>query len=596
MEGRIRISRWSGLAFAGAAAAIVFVAPMTASGQYRVENYDGHLLDASTRLGSGGYNSNAVTNNGVNSEQLYLGNVTGYGGFKGTVPDRDPAGFTGYVPYQPSLILLQQAGTSSPTAPPTYGKAQPYYNQYTVGSSPIPVQQVPGTGSYFAAPAPSQQAQDYRLGATLDVPQTSLPKMGEAIGPGAVDPTASTTPTFLSGAPLAGFSVLNQPNAVGGNYAQLGTSGLGVAAVANAAALSGISERDLIRLREELNQQRLSPNATAQLQSAGITNQVGAANPQTPPAPGTVTTGVPINGQLSSTPIQGGVGPTPGQASVSNALSPGANNWSTGQQERSSIPLPPPPAEQSPQYARLRELLQQYQASHPKSDEEANRQFQAALKARREYEESLVHPAITGTPSNQSQTAKPTVGNVPEQAPSATTPPPPSLPVGPIGADIRASGLSQLLQQAEDLSHRGRYKEAMAKFLDARQVAPNNPMIIIDQAHAQLGAGFYAEAEQSLRDAFTADPSLQMGKYDSPLKSEISDERLQVIIADLKQLAVNGDSATPVFLLAYLSYNMGDTDKAVGYLHLAQLRAGGHDELIRSLGEHWTLPATQPSK
>jgi tetratricopeptide (TPR) repeat protein len=168
------------------------------------------------------------------------------------------------------------------------------------------------------------------------------------------------------------------------------------------------------------------------------------------------------------------------------------------------------------------------------------------------------------------------------------------LEVGSIGQSIRASGLSQLVQQGEDLARHQHFKDAIGKLMEARQVAPNNMLIDVDLANAELGAGFYTESEQFLREAFTADPALLMGRYD--LKTEIGDDRLQALIADLKQLATGGDSATPVFLLAYLSYNTGDTDKAVEYLHLAQTRAGGQDDVIRSLGEHWSLPTTQPSK
>jgi tetratricopeptide (TPR) repeat protein len=588
MRTKNRKSRWLAKAAYGIALAAVMSGSRAAFGQYRLQNQDGRLLDASTRLGSGGYNTNAINTTPINTQYIYLGDVTGYGAFQGNVPDRDPRGFQGFIPNQPSLNLQRQAGVSSPTAAPTYGAAQPFYTQYTANSAPISVQQVPGTSSYFAAPPPYQAAQDYRLGSTLNVPQSTLPKLGETVGPGAVDPRASMTPSFLNNAPLDGYNVLNQGNSVGANYALPGTTGLGLA---NASALSGISQADLVRLRNELSQNTLSTSATAQLQAAGISNQVSGTLGANSTNSGLLLPGSPISGQLPAGPIQSSISPTAGQAQISNSVSPGVNDFSTGQQTRSSIPLPPPPAEQSPQYAKLRELLQQYQASHPKTDEEANRQFQAALKARREYEQSLAHPQAAAKSSDTA--AKPTLGNT-EQAPSNTTPPPPSLPVGPIGADIRASGLSQMIQQAEDMSRKGRYKDAISKLMDARQVAPNNPLIVVDLAHAQLGAGFYAEAEASLRDAFTTDPSLQLGKYD--LKSEIGDERLQVIIADLKQLAVNGDSGTPVLLLAYLSYNMGDTEKAVTYLHLAQLRAGGHDELIRSLGEHWTLPATQPAK
>ena len=597
MKNRYHTGRWVGI-LVTIAALIVTFAPRAALAQYRVENYDGHVLDASNRIGSGGYNNGGPVNNQVNAEDLYLGNVTGYGAFKGTVPDRDPAGFQGFIPYQPSLLLNQQAGVTSPTAPPTYGRSTPYYNAYNVASAPIQVQQIPGTISYIPATPAYQATQDYRLGATQNTPTPTQPKIGEIVGPGAVDPTASMTPTYLNSAPLAGLSPLNQPP--GAAYIQPGTSGLGVTPGQANGLASGLSQRDLERLRGEMAQSQLSPAAASRLGSGAIANLVGNQKGQGGTTPGANPSGIsappgapappgsPISGQLPPSQVQGAIGAPIGGVAQNSAISPGANNFATGQAERSSLALPPAPTEQSPQYEKLRELLQQYQASHPKTDEEANRQFQAALKARRDYEQSLAHPAPAAKPA-ENPAPQPTLGTPPE-----TVPPPAPLPVGPIGQTMRAPGLSQLLQQGEDLSRHQRYKEAIGKFMDARQVAPNETLIEMDLANAELGAGFYAQAEQSLRDAFTADPATQMGKYD--LKSVIGDERLQVLIEDLKQLSKNGDSATPVFLLAYLSYNTGDTDKAVGYLHLAQSRAGGSDELIRSLGEHWTLPATLPSK
>jgi tetratricopeptide (TPR) repeat protein len=308
--------------------------------------------------------------------------------------------------------------------------------------------------------------------------------------------------------------------------------------------------------------------------------------------------GQPISGQIAGNVSQNPFAPNANSSTVNASAAPGANNFSTGAQERTNLPMPPPPAEMSPQYAKLKALYDKYQQSHPKTDEEANREFQAALQARRAYEQSLVKaPAASSTTQNPTNgnttTAQPTLGAQPAPAPEVTNNTPP-LQVGPIGADIRASGLRELVQQGEDLARKQRFKDAIGKFMDARQVAPNDMEINIDLANAQLGASFFAESEQSLRDAFTSDPALLMGRYD--LTSVIGDQRLQKLIGDLKQLAADGDSATPVFLLAYVSYNQGDTDKAVEYLHLAQTRAGGRDDLIRSLGEHWTLPATQPAK
>jgi tetratricopeptide (TPR) repeat protein len=547
------------------AAALAWTLPVLA--QYRITT-DGHNLDASNRIGSNGYNAAVQTNpnpnsNEVTQEDIFLGNVSGLGGFHGGF-DRGPGAFTGNLPPEPSLQLQRVSGTSSPTAAPTYNRPQPYFNEQTSSGPPPGFEQIPGTGSYMQSPTPTLQPGDYRLGATLDVPVPTLPGRGEIMGPGQVDPTATLTPTFLSGAPLPALRAYSTTQPV--SYAP------GQSVITNTLAMQ-LSEGDINRLRAEVNQ-----NAT----------QWQPSNP--PPA-------VPSPGAVPVMPLAGAQAITSPNISESAAVVSGASNSSpgdvsTGESQRQYIAALPPPAEQSPQYAKLQELLSQYQSAHPQSDQEANRLFQAALRARREYIESLSNPTME-TPVLPLPGATNPPGVVMPVSPANLAPPAP-LAIGSIGQSIVAPGLSQLVRQGEDLAHHQKFKDAIAKFMDARQVAPNNMLITVDLANAELGAGFYEEAEQYLREAFTADPALLMGRYD--LKSLIGDGPLQILIAELKRVASNSDSATPVFLLAYLSYNTGDTDKAVEYLKLAQRRAGGQDDVIRSLGEHWSLPATQPSK
>jgi hypothetical protein len=558
--------------------------PGRAWGQYRVENYDGHLLDASNRIGSNGYNSANVPANSVNSADIFLGNVTGYGAFRGNVEEPSLGAFQGYIPYQPSLVLEQQSGMQSPISAPTYNKPQVFYNQYTIGNNAQKgFQQVPNTGIYLAAPAPSVQAQDYRLGATLNVPSASSPQPGEIVGPGAVNPQADMTPSFLTNAPVGGVNA-NAPSPI--------TQGLGVNSTLQAGASglsSGLTQSDILRLRAEMTSDTLSAGAAGQLQST-TPGFLGTNNP--------LSTGLisnqPLSGALSGTQSLSPINLAEQATLQSVQISPGIGNLSTGQMERHYIPLPAPPTEQSPEYAKLRALWDQYQTSHPKSDEQANRMYRAALQARQAYEQALSRaPAATARPTAPGAAA-PTQQPVPTAPETPSAPPPAPLQVGSIGEGIRYSGLSQLVREGESLSRQKKFRDAVGKFMDARQVAPNNMLIAIDLANAELGAGFYTDAEQALRDALTADPALLMGQYD--LRSTIGDDRLQWLTADLKHLSAGGDSATPAFLLAYISYNTGHTDQAVEYLKLAQTRAGGQDDLTRSLADHWSLPTTKPAK
>jgi hypothetical protein len=583
-----QIQHWTLTALAVVAAGWLLSAPGAAWGQYQIDNYNGHMLDASNRIGSGGYNSAGYPANTVNSNDIYLGNVTGYGGFKGAVPDKPPQEFQGYIPPQPSLILQQQAGLSSLSAPSpytSYNQAQPYYNQYTAPGANIPVQEVSGTNSYFAAPAPYRQAQDYRLGATLDTPTTSLPAPGEIVGPGQVDLSANTTPTFLNNAPLYGITALNQPASAlpnGATGIPLSQSGTNLA--------NGLSQRDILRLRSEMAQNVLSPTAAAQLTngiSSTTANGAAAAQPA----------GAPVLGQISGPISLGTSANVTGKAAVeSGQIVVPQGDAATGQSVHQYIPLPPPPAEQSPQYAKLRELLQQYQSSHPKTDEEASRLFQQALQARREYEQNLTKAPLPVKPAENGQTAP--KETTPTQTPQETEPTNPSRRRPPLARrpdrleGIRAAGLSQLVAA-------GRRSGAASAFQGRHQQIPRRPPGR-PQQHAdprrsgqrRIGRRILCRGRSSIcAMAFTSDPALLMGKYD--LTSEIGDDRLQSSSPTSNASPVPATAPRPCFCWPIVSYNMGDTDKAVG------LSASGpdprrrqQDELIRSLGEHWSADSS----
>jgi len=98
------------LAAAVAVVGLGWILPGSAAAQYRVGS-DGRSLDANNRIGSGGNNSGPdQSNNKVTAEDIFMGNVTGYGNFHGAVPVRNPDAFTGREPFLPSLVLQRQAG------------------------------------------------------------------------------------------------------------------------------------------------------------------------------------------------------------------------------------------------------------------------------------------------------------------------------------------------------------------------------------------------------------------------------------------------------------------------------------------------------
>lgn len=313
----------------------------------------------------------------------------------------------------------------------------------------------------------------------------------------------------------------------------------------------------------------------------------------------------------------------------------------------------PTPGEQTPAYAELQRRLQQYANDRSMTDEEA---FRAAQRARQQAEvaENNAKPADLTAPGNipsgnnppgavkpaqaqeddatQSNSqrlgltdftqrneeilkgdkpetkAAPTLrGAGPARRPTVTSPQPPApapaAPTarGPKGAPVKidslaagvpGKGLADLLTSAESLMKEGRFSSAMEKYDAAEQVAPDNPLIKLGRANAELGASYFARAEQHLREAFAADEALLMGQYD--LRTFFGEDRLRVIANDLKEIANTEQSqVTPVFLLAYVAYNSENERMAAGYLDLADKRSGGKDPLIARIREYWTLPAEQ---
>jgi tetratricopeptide (TPR) repeat protein len=581
----LRKSRLGSITLAAAMVLGAFALPCRA--QEPITN-DGHALDANNRIGSGGYNGTSKTSGysspgavqaRVTSNDIFYNNVSGLGGFNGPVPARDPYAFQGGTPFLPSQVLQQQSGVSSPTAPPTYNVPQPYYNADTHPFAP-PGFSGPALGSGALSPVTPniQQPQDYRLNGSLDVPTVGLPRPGTVVGPGQVDPTAIMAPSFLSATPLFGAKFLAPTISAGQSLSTNVNSSMTNSVITNSLT-AGLSPSDIARLRGELTE---TQEAEANANSAATGDQSAGASP----SPGAVPNTAGANGQILPPIVQ--------NTQLSTGLiSTNPGDAATGQSVRNTLSPLPAEEEQSPQYAKLRVQLDQYNAAHPKTDEEANRLFQQALRARRQYEQSLSKTGgPTTLPTSDTNTQSSTTGNPgPNQLATPIAPPlPPPAPVeiGSIGASIRSQGLSQLVQQGEDLARHQKFKDAITKFLDARQVAPNNMLIAIDLANAELGAGFYEQASQYLHDAFSVDPALLMGKYD--LTQVLGPDRLQILIADLKHVATTTDSPTPVFLLGYLSYNTGEAAKAVEYLKLAESRSGGADTVIDSLRQHWALP------
>ncbi len=126
-------------------------------------------------------------------------------------------------------------------------------------------------------------------------------------------------------------------------------------------------------------------------------------------------------------------------------------------------------------------------------------------------------------------------------------------------------------------------------------VAPNNPLISLGRAHAELGAAYYGKAEMDLRRVVALDPALLMGQFD--LGAVMNAQRLAFVQKDLKDLTVSQPRLErPWFLLAYIAYNTGDSAAAAQDLDEAQSRTLASDRVIQMMKTHWSLPAkAQPA-
>src|SRR5437868_1638175 len=114
---------------------------------------------------------------------------------------------------------------------------------------------------------------------------------------------------------------------------------------------------------------------------------------------------------------------------------------------------------------------------------------------------------------------------------------PEPVKVDSLARGVKGKGLAEIMKSAEDLMKQGKFTSALDQYDQAEQVAPNNPLIRLGRANAELGASYYARAEAHLRDVFTQNPELLNGQYD--LIALLGEERLNTLVKDLKQIANN---------------------------------------------------------
>jgi tetratricopeptide (TPR) repeat protein len=475
-----------------------------------------------------------------------------------------------------SDFTKNSVGVGAPyTAPPQINVSVPYFGANRAAPPPPGVGQFvmqPNSGGAYVAATPSiVQSNDPRLGAQIGAlnPQGDLPKPGELILPGPVDASGNQQAMY-SASPLTGVRQMSPSD---------------VTDLANLGRFTGMSQNNILdRLNLNANQltkiqQELKADANPALASANGATSLDAN-----------AAGANQNPGLSRGPLQtleSPVNTAVGGAQTNAALQNGPLGGTLETQENYYNRVLGTPQQQSKQYDELKKRLETYEGQHPDATETSVQDFNRAMRDKEAQQSKPLTPAVPGSPGNAAGGSAKT---------SVKTPPTsfPPLSIQTFTQGVQGKGLKEMLGNAESLMKQGKYSSAIEVYGAAEAVAPNQPLIWVGRANAELGAAYYNRAAAHLKQAFSSDQALLMGQYD--LRTFLGEDRLQSVIKDLKDIA-NSDpkSATPVFLLAYISYNTGNESRAAGWLDLAEKRSEGKDPIYKLLRDHWSLPPQNPT-
>ena len=562
-----------------AAAAVLLVSPFTFA-QQRVGD-EGRALDANNRVGSGGYNSGGITGNLIPSgNNIVTGNVTGGREFRGGVPYTDPREFRGNVGGQDFDRFI----ANSSGAPQAYGgqnfvaQPQTFYGSRLATAPPPGFIEQGFTGIFLPKPtAGGGNALDNRLETRLEPPKPS-----DLLLPGPVDPETNL-PTMLSASPLLGVRQWKSTDPEDRDYLR------NFSPIRQDNALDRLRMDPLLikQYREELSTE--IDDKTGQKIEDKRPGQISSAVPQPFETPQSDPIRQRINSSLTDKPLPGEV-------------------RAEGTSFRRVLL---PPSAQSTQYAELERRLRRYYEDRLVTDADKNREYLKQLRARDAADQAAANatgnlpgarnPAAMAIPDysrigQDLANLGPATGTAQQPAPAIGAPivKPKPIKITSLATGVQAQGLAKLLKTAEDLMKEGKFGPALDQYQAAAQLAPNNSMVLLGQANAELAVGFYRKAEQHIRMALRGDPVLLMAQFD--LKGMLGEEKLNAIVKDLKEIAFKQEKDAGVaVLLAYIAYNTGNEQGAAIYLDLAQKRSNPRDDFPRILRQHWDLPTTAAS-
>jgi hypothetical protein len=600
----------------------------TVHAQYRL-NDDGHLNDASNRIGSGGYNGDRTTfpngygtasniiNNSAANNAIISGNVTGLGYFHGPAPT-DP----NVLPLNTQSIqtdrFLAISGpvdiTQRTTGAP---RVTPFYTTNML-STQLPANSMANsTGAVLPSPpvnTTTTNTYDTRLGMinNASINYIPLPAPGELDLPGPVDPSGN--PSSLIASPLYGMREWNQTDASDAYFLSRYTN-----VQLNSPMQQVATNAQIQQMRSELNSTIVDNSSQNQSNSQNAANTLGTTNGLAANNSVGSNSGAPIapananlnqslqmnsssNGALASSAISN----PPLNSNISNQQLGSNSNYTPGTRQQ-LVGLVPP----DQQSAQLKDLEQRLASNRQNmTPEQAAQAFNREQQYNTESKnDELTKSATPGVPNS------PTAGQAPDMSapgmigttpsglkPTDVTPPPMnpllSTPLPPssdkpyiitsLASGIKAKGLSTLLSTAEDQMRQGKFSSALDTYDEARQVAPNNPFAILGRAFAELGAASYGRSEQDLRQAFSMESgAVLLGQYD--LRGFLGVDRLKFVVKDLKQINAKEKNERSAFLLAYIAHNVGDDENAAKFLNDAEERIGGADPIIALMRDSWML-------
>lgn len=548
--------------------AVLTTLSLSAHGQFQVNN--GNAADANPRAGAYGsnnyqnsYNDRPINSATVNGNQIVTGNVTG-----GRSLQTNPGYFapgqleTTTGSEQMQNFIRDSVGVPAPYQQNTPGYAAPqaFYGGQTTAAAPPGFTRDQTTGAYVpSAPVQAQTGNDTRVG---------------LINPGGVPPSATGLPSSVGPAvPMADIPGLQ----LFGPRSDFANSEVDTTAPFTAA----------YRQWTPQDMQQMGQSSVQQMRAELVNgNNFPATQPgamsstYTPPG---VTPGAVTPQAISSGPLNTQINPT-----LSSQV---ATNTNPSAQQPQANPATISPAQQSSEYAQLQERFNQFQKTQPETS--ANPSTPGGLTENNNSNTSSANAANSATGANTAEDiARKRAELYPPSVPQMSTSP---LVIHSLAVGIHATGLRDLMADAEQRMHQGHYSEALIRYATAAEVAPNNPLIFLGRSFAELGAGYYARAARDLQSAVIADQTLLMGQYD--LKAFLGEDRLSFLVRDLKQIA-NDDkqNADAPFLLAYIAYNTGSKNMAAGYLDLAEQRSKEKSPAFNLMQQDWQLPAANSKK